>query len=83
MGEELALPTAYDAASYAPSREKEQVDPRHADVSVRLESHGCPMEPGRRPVRDDCVLRHHESEALDSQLQAVAQLRGVQDPVNR
>ena len=64
-GEELALPAAHRHAPDSATREQEQVDAWHLEMSVRLEHHRCAVQPRRGPVRDDRVRRNHQAEAFD------------------
>src|SRR4029079_16870916 len=82
-GEELTLAAAHDTTSDAATGEQEEIHAWCPDVGARIEHHRGTVQPGGGAIRDDRVRRHDQAEALDPQREAVGQLRGVQNAVDR
>jgi hypothetical protein len=82
-GEELTLAASHRQAADPAPREEEQVDAGYMEMSVWFEDHRRSVQPRRRPVRDNRIRRRHQPKTFDPERQAIHQLRGVQDAVDR
>ena len=80
---QLPLAAAGDGPPDAAARQQEHVHRRDHTVGVGLQHHRRPVQPRRRSVCDDGVLRDHEAQALEPELEAVGQLCCVHDAVDR